>query len=256
MSTFDDHSSRTEPGGGAWLARILLVEDDLGLASAIKVGLEAEYYSVTIANDGEAALRIFENERHDLVLLDLLLPGISGLEVCREILSCRPETEIIMITALGELQDTVAGLEFGADDYLVKPFVMSELKARMHAVLRRGSHTVDSLPPIEVEKVSTVMAVGALLLDVEHGHLYYHGRLIHTRPRELEVLELFFRRPGLVLSRTMVESVLSTGSEAISRATVDWHIRQIRQRLQSEIGVPLIETVYGIGWRLDPRAAI
>ena len=235
-------------GEAGWLARILLVEDDVELAQALRVGLEDEYYQVTVANDGESALALLAITPADLVLLDILLPGMSGMEICQTIAGRLPGLPMIMITALGDVADTVRALELGAADYLVKPFGLAELKARLRAVLRRGG---EPSQPVEPEP-SPVVACGRLVLDTSEGRLYAEARPIVLPPREAAILETFLRRPGLVLTRKTIETVLGGSSPGISRGTVDWHMHQLRQRLTAEIGHPLIETVHGVGWRLDP----
>ncbi len=237
--------ARGEPG---WLARILLVEDDVELAQALRVGLEDEYYQVTVANDGESALALLAISATDLVLLDILLPGISGMEICQAIADRNPGLPMIMITALGDVAETVRALELGASDYLVKPFGIAELKARLRAVLRRGGGEQPQSSGVEAGRV---VSCGRLTLDTSDCVLRAGGRPIALPPREAAILETFLRRPGLVLTRKTIETILAGGAAGISRGTVDWHMHQLRQRLTIEIGHPLIETVYGVGWRID-----
>lgn len=234
-----------------WLARILLVEDDAELARALGVALEQEYYQVIVAEDGEGALAALSAGSFDLVLLDILLPGVSGFGVCWVIRKTYPDLPVIMITALGDLGDTVLALELGAADYLVKPFGMGELRARLRAVLRRAG--INGGPvPVEVSDQLRVV-LGGLSLDRATNVLHVDGRSIALSVREAEVLGAFLDRPGLVVTRKTVEGLLGGDASSPSRATIDWYIHQLRQRLSAELGSPVIETVFGVGWRLDPR---
>ena len=239
-----------EPPGNA-LARILLVEDDVELASAVAAGLCSEFYEVTIANDGESALEIMQRQHFDLMLLDLMLPGITGLEVCRLALEHDKALTVMVITALSGVNDTVQGLEAGADDYLVKPFGVAELRARLRAVLRRGSRG-EALAVGEEPPGSEIIGVGSLVFAVSAEGVSCNGRWIHLRPREEELLRLFLKRPGVVLTRATIERLLIGAQGVLSRTTVDWHVYQLRHRLEAELGTALVENVHGVGWKLPP----
>ncbi len=234
------------------LAHILLVEDDVELARAIAAGLASEFYEVAIANDGECALERLASQHFDLLLLDLLLPGISGLEVCRLALEHDSSLTVMVVTALSGVNDTVKGLEAGADDYLVKPFGVAELRARIRAVLRRGGR--EESPASGAEDAEPEMVgVGSFVFAVSREGVACDGRGIPLRPREEELLRLFLKRPGVVLTRATIEHLLTGAQGVLSRTTVDWHIHQLRHRLESEIGDELIENVYGLGWRVPPK---
>lgn len=241
----------TDSPPGGMLARILLVEDDAELALAIATGLSSEFYQVIIANDGESALEILRTQRFDLMLLDLMLPGITGLEVCRLALEEISTLTVMVITALSTVNDTVQGLEAGADDYLVKPFGVAELRARIRAVLRRGARA-DELHTGAGGGVGEVVGVGQLIFSVSADGVRCGGRYIRLRPREEELLRLFLKRPGVVLTRATIERLLIGAQGVLSRATVDWHVFQLRHRLEAELGTDLIENVHGVGWRLPP----
>ena len=237
------------------LARILLVEDDAELALAIATGLNSEFYQVIIANDGESALKILRTQRFDLLLLDLMLPGITGLEVCRLALEQVSTLTVMVITALSGVNDTVQGLETGADDYLVKPFGVAELRARIRAVLRRGFRA-DEIRTGANSPADEVVVVGHLIFSISAEGVACGGRGIRLRPREEELLRLFLKRPGVVLTRATIERLLIGTQGVLSGATVDWHVFQLRHRLEAELGTDLIENVHGVGWRLPPGTSV
>ncbi len=234
-----------------WVGKVLLVEDDSDLANALARSMEMEYYQVTVANSGEQAIEALERSSFEVVLLDILLPGISGLEVCKTLVGRWPEVAIIIITSLGEVDDVVDGLEIGADDYLVKPFGLPELSARLHAILRRGDRVgvkASLARSLGSDKVETI---GAFTLNVLDRSVTYRGKTMLFRPREFEILRLFIKRPGVILTRITVEMILRNKGSVVSDATLDWYIHQLRRKLKSEIGKPLIKTIYSVGWCLD-----
>ncbi len=234
-----------------WVGRVLLVEDDSDLAKALARSMEKEYYRVTIANSGEMALDELGRDSFDVVLLDIVLPGISGLEVCKTVVGRWPELAIIMITSLGEVDDVVVGLELGADDYLVKPFGLSELSARLHAILRRGDRADSKVSLARLLSPDMVETIGAFTLSFIDKTVIYKNKTMHFRPREFEILRLFLKRPGVILTRNTVETILRNKGSALSDATLDWYVHQLRRKLEAEIGTPLIKTIYSVGWCLD-----
>ena len=217
--------------------RVLVVEDDESIAEPLVVGLRREGFDVSRAATAAAAL---EADTSDVVLLDLRLPDGDGLDVCRE-LRARSDVPIIVVTARGEESDRVAGLELGADDYVVKPFGLRELIARIRAVTRRASG---------VRRGDAVLHVGDLVVDERARRAQLEGRELELTPKEFELLAALARDPGAALSRRrLLEEVWHTSWYG-SAKTIDVHIAALRRKLGD---ATLIETVRGIGFRL--RAA-
>jgi two-component system phosphate regulon response regulator PhoB len=232
------------------VAEILLVEDDVDLAEAIASGLRSEYYRVTTVHDGATALDRIERQHFDLVLLDLLLPDMSGFAVCELALANQPALALVMITALGSMSSTVKGLEVGADDYLIKPFGVAELRARVHAVLRRRGE-MSVMPEEETTTAPDAMVQsGAVTFQLGSAGIVSGGRRLDLRPREEELLRLLLRAPGVVLTRKSVEKHFQVRTQSVASTTIDWYVHELRRHLSEQIGVDLVETVYGLGWRV------
>jgi two-component system phosphate regulon response regulator PhoB len=226
-------------------ARILIVEDEEPLALLLRYNLEAEGYDVeTIARGDEADTRLREAPP-DLVVLDWMLPGLSGIELCRR-LRTRPEGKalpIIMLTARGEESERVRGLATGADDYMVKPFSVPELIARVRALLRRASP----------ERVADVLAHGDIELDREKKRVSRGGREIELGPTEYRLLEFLMERPGRVFSREQLLDGVWGSEVYIDERTVDVHVGRLRKALNRGRDVDPIRTVRGAGYALDDR---
>jgi len=223
-------------------ATILLVEDEATLAMAVRYTLQREHYRVLWADSGRTALALFASEPVDAVVLDLMLPGIDGREVCSTIR--RTSTvPIIMVTALDSEEEKVGGLELGADDYLGKPFGMRELVARIRALLRRST-----APASDGNRVT---AAGPLRILPERRQVYRDGRLVELRPREFDLLAFLARHPGQVFTRDMLlERVWGFDFEGESR-TVDVHIRMLREKVELDPANPvLLCTVRNVGYCL------
>jgi DNA-binding response OmpR family regulator len=220
--------------------RILLVDDDESIAKAIRTVLLKESYVVDVAIDGEVAWQLIETFTYDLILLDVLLPKLDGLALCRQLRSQDDQTPVLLITAQNSSSDRVAGLDAGADDYLVKPFEVPELLARMRVLLRRSSCPV--VPLLVWEQ---------LRLNPGSREVNYSDRALHLTPKEYRLLELFLRNPYHVFSRNRILEQLWNCEEIPGEDTVTAHIKGLRQKLK-KAGAPshLIETVYGIGYRL------
>jgi two-component system, OmpR family, alkaline phosphatase synthesis response regulator PhoP len=222
---------------------ILVVDDERNIVELVRLYLEKEGFAVLSAADGEEALAIHARRNPDLVILDLMLPRIDGLEVCREIRR-RGTTPILMLTARSDDIDTVVGLEVGADDYVTKPFNPRTLVARVKAILRRSSGNVASIRPIEV---------GALRIEPRRREATIHGRRLVLRPREFDLLAALARDPEAVLTRdALLETVWGTDFPGETR-TVDVHIAELRKQLGDD--GPSIETIRGYGYRLLPGRA-
>ncbi|GBR47889.1 phosphate regulon transcriptional regulatory protein PhoB [Acetobacter pomorum] len=222
-------------------ADLLVVEDDPELSRLIGYNLEKQGYTVRVVGDGEAALEEVRQKRPDLLLLDWMLPGISGLEVCRQ-LRGQPKTAtlpIVMLSARGEETDTIRGLDTGADDYLVKPFSMDALFARVKAMLRR-------LPPAD-----KTLRFDTLVMDRVSHKVERSGRLLTLGPTEYRLLEFFMLNPGKVFSREELLKHAWERSSFVELRTVDVHIRRLRQTLNEGDEQDLIRTVRARGYALD-----
>ncbi len=223
--------------------RILLVEDEKAIRDAVAAYLERENYWVTAAADGQEALDEFEKRKFDLVILDLMLPRVSGEKVCR-VIRDHDDTPIIMLTAKGEGEDKIIGLELGADDYLVKPFSPRELVARVRALLRRAN--IDSDPQRET------LEFGDLTIDITGHKVLVAGREVDLTTSEFKLLTTLSRYPGRVYSRMeLVEKVLGYDFEGYER-TIDSHIKNLRAKLGDDPRDPTwLYTVHGIGYRFE-----
>lgn len=228
-------------------ARILLVEDDLHVVELVKACLEPEGFSLEVANDGDGGLRQALRGEHDLLILDIMLPGKDGWEILRELGSSgqkAPRMPIIMLTAKGAEVDRVLGLELGADDYLVKPFSPRELLARIKALLRRIEETR--------EDSGVRVSLKDLEIDPSGYTVTLAGRPLELTPREFELLHFMAIHQGQVLSRDQIlDSVWGIDYPGTTR-TVDEHIKRLRQKLGREPRAPVsIATVWGVGYRLE-----
>ncbi len=221
---------------------ILVVEDEQRLARLIQRVLTEERHVVDVAFDGDSGLHLAAGGTYDLLILDLMLPGRDGLEVCRELRAAKVPTAILMLTARGALEDRVAGLRLGADDYLVKPFAMEELLARVAALLRRGR------APTEL----TQLRVGDLTLDIPRREAMRNGRIIELTAKEFALLEFLMRHPDQVLTRAQIlEHVWRYDSENLSNV-VDIYIHYLREKIDRGFPHPLIRTMRGVGYRISP----
>ncbi|MDP8961641.1 MAG: response regulator transcription factor [Actinomycetota bacterium] len=223
------------------MPKILIVEDEVAIAEGLSASLETEGFSVARAATGDTALPVWERERPDLVLLDLMLPGISGTEVCRR-LRARSNVPIIIVTAKDAEVDRVVGLELGADDYITKPFSSRELIARIRAVLRRGTAAPIALDaPVEARGVR---------VDRSRHEVHVDGRKVELPPKEFDLLELLVENAGLVLTRgQLIEEVWGPDYVGDTK-TLDVHVRRLRTRVERDPHNPeRIVTVRGIGYR-------
>jgi two-component system, OmpR family, response regulator RegX3 len=227
---------------------ILIIEDEKPMADAIRYSLEAEGFEVEIATDGEQGLRRFDEGRYDLVVLDLMLPGMDGLEICKR-MRLAGSTPVIMLTAKDSEMDRVLGLELGADDYITKPFSMRELTARVRAVMRRFQAS-------EAARAHKVLESGDVSLDVERHEVTARGRVVDVALTEFRLLELFLDNSGRVLSREYLISAGWGGEFYAQNKALDVHIRRLRERLEEDPSNPLrIITVRGVGYRFEPHQA-
>jgi two-component system OmpR family response regulator len=219
--------------------RALIVEDELKMAALIRRGLIEEGYAADIARTGEDALRMAGATEYDAIVLDVMLPGTDGFEVCRRLREAGGWSPVLMLTARDGVEDRVAGLDSGADDYLTKPFSFAELLARLRALARRS--------PLERP---TVLEVGSLRLDPASHHAWRSDTEIELSTKEFAILETFMRRPGQVLSRfELLEHAWDYGYENRSNV-VDVYVRYLREKIDRPFGCKSIETVRGAGYRL------
>jgi DNA-binding response OmpR family regulator len=221
---------------------ILVVEDEQRLAFLLRRVLLEERHTVDIANDGNAGLDLALSDTYDVVVLDLMLPGLNGLEICRQMRTEHIMTPVLMLTARGAVEDRVTGLNVGADDYLTKPFAMEELLARINALLRRRDRRFDEAPQLTVSD---------LTLDLVRHEARRAGRIIELTAKEFALLEYLMRHPGQVLSRTqIIDAVWRYDLEALSNV-VDIYIHYLRDKIDQGFSRPLIKTVRGVGYKIE-----
>ena len=222
--------------------KILVVDDDLNICELLRLYLTKEGYNVVIANDGVAAVTMFQEESPSLVLLDIMLPKLDGWQVCREIRKFS-ETPIIMLTAKGEVFDRVLGLELGADDYVVKPFDTKEIVARIKAVLRRSaSSTVEEIKEVHYDKLS---------INLTNYELKVNGVQIDTPPKEMELIFHLAKNPNRVFTRDqLLDEVWGYDYYGDSR-TVDVHVKRLREKLEGKSDKWTLKTVWGVGYKFE-----
>jgi DNA-binding response OmpR family regulator len=222
------------------MTRVLVVEDELKLACALEEGLGQAQFTVDVAEDGEGALDFARTTRYDAIVLDILLPRVDGLEVCRRLRADGTLTPILMLTARDAVPDRVAGLDSGADDYLVKPFALSELLARLRALLRR-----------EAARKDGTLRLGELTLDPAARLVAWANQPLDLTPREYRFLETLLRRPGWIVTRELlVESVWGFDYPDSSNL-IEVYVGRLRRKLNAAGAPPLIQTVRGAGYRLQ-----
>jgi DNA-binding response OmpR family regulator len=233
------------------LAKVLLVEDEPALLEALEYSLAKQGYEVLSASDGAEGLNLALSEWPDLLVLDIMLPGIDGLEVCRR-LRQHSSVPIIMLTALADEVDKVVGLELGADDYVTKPFAMRELLARVKAQLRRVQMTQQEATTESDSPRPQRMLFGDLCIDEARHEATLRGRALALKPREYDLLAFMARNRGMVLSRELIlERVWGWSYDGGSR-TVDVHIRWLREKIEPSPSQPVrIVTVRGVGYRFE-----
>ncbi len=227
---------------------ILVVEDEESFVEALTVGLTREGFRVRVARDGVEALALFDVVQPDLVLLDVMLPRISGIDVCREIRT-RSRVPIIMVTAKSSEIDTVVGLEVGADDYVSKPYRLRELVARMRAALRRAPR------PGPAPSSEGVLEVGDVCLDPERHEVFVRGERVNLPLKEFELLEVLLDNAGRVLTRDLLIDRIWGGDYVGDTKTLDVHIKRLRAKVEVDPSKPeRIVTIRGLGYKFDaPR---
>jgi two-component system response regulator RegX3 len=228
------------------VVKVLIVEDEKSYADALEIGLAREGFATRTARSGPEALAMFDQVEPDIVLLDLMLPGMSGIDVCRQIRT-RSRVPVIMVTAKDSEIDTVVGLEVGADDYVSKPYGLRELIARIRAVLRRK--------PEEVRPASgDAIGIGELHLDIARHELSVRGQVIAVPRKEFELLELLMSNAGRVLTRDVILDEVWPGYVGDTK-TLDVHIKRLRSKIETDPSRPAyITTVRGVGYRFETAA--
>ena len=219
--------------------RVLVVEDEPRMADLIRRGLSREGLAVDVAGDGERGMEMARATTYDALVLDVMLPGINGFEACRRLRSDGVWTPVLMLTARDSVGDRVAGLDAGADDYLVKPFAWAELLARLRALIRRGEH-----------ERPTVLVAGDLRLDPATRSVHRGDAEIALSAKEFALLEAFMRRPGEVLSREHLLERAWDGDYSARSNIVDVYVRHLRSKIDEPFGRRSLETIRGAGYRL------
>lgn len=221
--------------------KILVVEDEHLIATSIKKGLEQEHYVVDLAFDGEEGLDLASSGDYDLVLLDLMLPKMDGLKVCRQLRKDEIHTPILILTAKSQLEDKVIGLDSGADDYLTKPFAFEELLARVRALARRPQNTA----------TAEILKVGDLSLNISTYEVLRNGKNISLSSKEYSLLECLMRHPGQILSKDqLIQHVWSYESDILPN-TVEVYIRNLRLKIDKNFSQKLIKTIRGFGYKIS-----
>ncbi|HEY7714628.1 MAG TPA: response regulator [Candidatus Binatia bacterium] len=230
--------------------KILVVEDEPDISKLVSYNLTQERFKVLTAEDGEQALKVIQREKPNLVVLDLMLPGLSGIEVCK-ILRDRPETAklpILMLTAKAGETDRVVGLELGADDYLAKPFSPREMVARVRAILRRANIAASAETPPAYDK-------GGLKIDFTTYEVFVRGKSVKLTLKEFELLRFLVQNPNRVLSRDQLLDRVWGGETYVTPRTVDVHIRRLRKAIEKDDSKPKwILTLRGVGYKFDEKA--
>lgn len=230
--------------------RILIVDDDANIAELISLYLTKECFDTRIVGDGETALNVFSSYEPDLILLDLMLPGIDGYEVCREIRRTS-QIPIIMLSAKGEVFDRVLGLELGADDYIIKPFDPKELIARTKAVLRRFRHCPERDKDTDKPQ-DKVVRYPDLVVNLSNYSVTYYGKNVEMPPKELELLYFLASNPNQVFNREQLLDHIWGYEYVVDTRTVDVHIKRLREKLKDHESWS-ISTVWGIGYKFDTK---
>jgi len=225
------------------MPKVLIVEDDDSMVAALRDGFEYEGYTVSLARDGAAGLRLAAEAKPDVIILDVMLPKMSGLDVCREVRKEGNTVPIIMLTARGQEIDKVLGLKLGADDYVTKPFGFLELMARVEAVIRRATGRAARVDAFEF---------GAVQADFKRGEVRRNGRLLELSARELRLLQYFIERRGEVVSREqLLDAVWDYDSAPLTR-TVDMHVAKLRKKIEDRPAQPrFLVTVHGQGYKFN-----
>lgn len=222
--------------------KILVVEDEKGMAQVLRRGLEEENHVVSLAHDGVSAVSLAQNARFDLVLLDVMLPGLNGIQVARRLRESRGDIPILMLTARDSVPDIVKGLDSGADDYVTKPFSFAVLLARIRALERRA-----------VELRTHTLCVSDLTLDLTQRCVHRGSREIHLTPTEFRLLEFLMRHEGRVATRSAILEAVWGPADNVEENTLDAFVRLLRRKVDENEPIKLIHTMRGFGYSLGPE---
>jgi two-component system, OmpR family, response regulator len=222
--------------------RLLIIEDDKNVASFVSKGLQQAGYMVDVADNGKDGLLLATTEPYDVIIVDRMLPGVDGLTIIRTLRASDITIPVIILSALGEVDDRVEGLKSGGDDYLAKPFAFSELHARVEALTRRQRDSRSA--------ASSVLEIGDLIMDLLRRHVERAGRKIELQPKEFELLEFLMRHGGQVVTRTMLLEGVWRYHFDPQTNVIDVHISRLRAKIDKGFEQPLLHTVRGAGYRL------
>ena len=225
--------------------RILIIEDEESIARVLQLELEFEGYEATMAHTGTDGLLKYREQKWDLVLLDIMLPGMSGLDVLKRIRATEAHTPVILLTAKGDVEDKVKGLDLGANDYITKPFEIEELLARIRTALRFSQRSVEQV---------SLTSFGQLSMNEQTREVLYYGEQVYLTPREYELLLYLLKHPKQVLSREQILEAVWGYHYYGDTNVVDVYIRYVRQKLEVANPTPLIHTVRGVGYVLKEQA--
>jgi len=242
-------STDRQPSAPGERRKVLVIEDERDIRELVRVNLEAEGFQVLEAADGELGLALVKRERPAAVILDLMLPGLGGLEVCRRIRAGESTARmpVVVLTARSAEADKVVGLEIGADDYVTKPFSPRELTARVKALLRRAYSQQPDVP-------QEIYARGGLRIDFDTYEVYLDGQRVELSLREFELLRFFVQHPNRVYERSQLLELVWGPDTYVEPRTIDVHIRRLRRRIERDDSTPeLIVTVRGVGYMFDER---
>ena len=224
--------------------RILLIEDDPQTSRFIRRGLEEAGHVLDLAGDGRQGLLLALDAEHDAVIVDRMLPGLDGLSIVRSLRAAGRDTPVLVLSALGEVDDRVEGLRAGGDDYLVKPFALAELSARLEALVRRRDAGAGAAAP------ATRLAIADLEMDLLARSVKRAGQAIELKPREFRLLEHLMRHPGQVVTRTMLLEAVWDYHFDPQTNVIDVHVSRLRRKVDRDFGAPLIHTVRGAGYMI------
>jgi len=223
--------------------KILLVEDDKGIVRFVKKGLVENAFSVDVAFDGEDGLFLATHRSYELIILDIMLPKMDGIEILKRVRGMRIQTPVIFLTVRDSESDIVQGLNLGADDYITKPFSFNEVLARIRAILRRGKG--DSAP--------SKIQIANLILEVDGHRVYRDKSKIELTPKEYGLLELFMRHPGQIITRTMISERIWDYHFDSGTNVIDVHVSHLRNKIDKDFEPKLLHTVKGVGYVLEER---
>lgn len=243
-------SGKIDSGGRSMNKKILVVDDEQSIVTLLQYNLERSGYDVITASDGEEALELAENENPDLIVLDVMLPKVDGIDVCKQLRQQKMMVPILMLTAKDEEFDKVLGLELGADDYMTKPFSPREVTARVKAILRRAD--ISSLSQGREEEKDGQILIGELKILPEHYEAYFKSEQLELTPKEFELLLYLGKHKGRVLTRDLLLSAVWNYDFAGDTRIVDVHISHLRDKIESNTKNPSIlkqSEVWGINWR-------